>query len=57
MPHNKKEISHTYISKYNHKRKKQVILLMITDGGKRWHYRAVNSLSALIRGILSSNIK
>ena len=57
MPHNKKEISHTYKSKYNHKRKKQVILLMITDGGKRWHYRAVNSLSALLRGILSSNIK
>ena len=37
VPHNKKEISHAYISKYNHKRKKQVILLMITDDGKRWH--------------------
>ena len=36
VPHNKKEIRPAYISKYNHKRKKQVILLMITDDdGKR----------------------
>ena len=28
---------------------------MITDDGKRWHYLAVRSLSALLRGILSSN--
>ena len=55
VPHNKKEIPHAYISKYNHKRKNQVILLMITDDGKRWHYLAVRSLSALLRGILSSN--
>ena len=34
--HNKKEIRPAHISKYNHKRKKQVILLMITDDdGKR----------------------
>ena len=44
-----------YISKYNHKCKNQVILLMITDDGKRWHYLAVRSLSALLRGISSSN--
>ena len=55
LPHNKKEISNAYISKYNHKRKKQVLLLMITDNGKRWHYLAVRSLSAFLRGILSSN--
>ena len=55
LPHNKKEICHAYISKYNHKRKNQVILLMITDDGKRWHYLAVRSLSALLRGISSSN--
>ena len=36
VPHNKKEISHAYISKYNHKHEKQVILLMITDDGTRW---------------------
>ena len=28
---------------------------MITDDGKRWHYLAVRSLSALLRGISSSN--
>ena len=33
VPHNKKEISYAYISKYNHMRKNQVILLMITDYG------------------------
>ena len=31
--HNKKEIRPAYISKYIHKRKNQVILLMITDDG------------------------
>ena len=35
--HNEKEIEPSYISKYNYKPKKQVILLMITDDGKRWH--------------------
>ena len=50
-PHNKKEICHVYISKYKHKRKNQVILLMIADDGKRWHYLAVRSLSVLLRGI------
>ena len=54
VPHNKKEIRPAYISKYNHKRKNQVILLMITDG-KKWHYLAVRSLPALLRGITSSN--
>ena len=47
VPHNKKEIRPPYISKYNHKHKKQVILLMITDDGKRWHYLAVRSLHCL----------
>ena len=52
--HNTKTISLAYKSKYNHKRKNQVILLMITDG-KKWHYLVVRSLSALFRGITSSN--
>ena len=52
---NKKEMEPAYISKYNHKRKKQVILLMITDDGKRWHYLSVRSLPALLRGVSSSN--
>ena len=52
IPHNKKEITPEYISKYNHMRKNQVILLMITDDdGKRFHYLPVRSFSALLRGI------
>ena len=45
---------HAYKSKYNLTRKNQVILLMITDGGK-WHYLAVKSLSALFREITGNN--
>ena len=55
VPTNNEEIRPAYISKYNHKRKNQVILLMITDDGERWHYLAVRSLSALLRKISSSN--
>ena len=55
VPHNKKEIEPSYISKYNYELKKQVIFLVITDDGKRWHYFAVKSLSALVRVISSSN--
>ena len=41
-------------SKYNTKRENPVILLMITDG-KKWHYLAVKSLSALLKGITSNH--
>ena len=34
MPHNTKTIRVAYRSEHNNKRKKQVILLMITDGKK-----------------------
>ena len=54
-PHNKEEIWPAYISKHNHKCKYQVILLMVTDDGKRWHYLAVRSLPALFRGITSNH--
>ena len=54
VPHNTKTISLAYKSKYNHKRKNQVILLMITDCTK-WHYLAGRSLPALLRGITSKN--
>ena len=47
IPHNAETIRVAYRSEYNHKRKKQVILLMITDG-KKWHYLAVTNLSALL---------
>ena len=46
---------YTYRSEYNKKRKKQVILLMITDG-KKQHYLSVTNLSALLQG-KSSNRK
>ena len=52
VPHNIKKIRHTYKSRYNLECENQVILLMITDG-KKWHYLAVKSLSALFRGIAS----
>ena len=54
VPHNTKTISIAYKSKYNHKRKNQAILLMIMMV-KKWHYLAVRSFSALLRGIASSN--
>ena len=50
VPHNKKETGAAYKSKYNHKCENQVVLLTITNGEK-WHYLAVNSFSALLRGI------
>ena len=53
-PHNTREIRHAYRSKFNLNCENQVILLMITDG-KKWHYLAVKSLSALFRGITSKH--
>ena len=44
-----------YISKYNHKRDKQVNLLMITDNMNNWHYLAVKKISGLLRGIKSNH--
>ena len=54
VPHNIKKISHAYKSKYNLTRENQVILLMAIDG-KKWHYLAVKSLLALLRGITGNN--
>ena len=54
IPHNTKTISVAYRSEYNRKRKKQVILLMITDD-KKWHYLAVTNLSALLPGMSSNH--
>ena len=55
VPHDKKEIELAYKSKYNHKRKKQVISLMITDKNNRWHYLAVKNLKALFRETTSNH--
>ena len=54
MPYNAEKIIRAYKSKHNFKRKKKVILLMIT-AGKKLHYLAVKSLSALLRWITSSH--
>ena len=54
MSYNTEDIRHAYKSKYNLKHKNQVILLMITNG-KKWHYLAVKSLCALLKGITSNH--
>ena len=51
---NTKTISVAYRSEYNNKRKKQVILLMISNG-KKQHYLAVTNLSALLQRISSNH--
>ena len=53
-PHNTEKIRLAYKSKYNHKRKNQVILLMITDG-EIWHYLTVKNLPGLLKGITSNH--
>ena len=56
VPYNTKQIRPAYISKYNHKRDNQVILLMITDDkNEKWHYLAVKSIPRLFRGITSNH--
>ena len=48
VPHSAKLVRPAYISKYNHKRSNQVILLMITDSdNNNWHYLTVKSISGL----------
>ena len=47
-------MSVAYRSKYNNKLKKQVILLMITNG-KKQHYLAVTDITALFQKILSNH--
>ena len=54
VSHNTETIRVAYRSEYNHKRKDQVNLFMITDGNK-WHYLAISSLSALLEGKLLNN--
>ena len=55
VPYNTKQIRPAYISKYNHERDNQVILLMITNDDKNWHYLTVKSISKLLRGITSNH--
>ena len=54
VPYNTGKIRYAYKSKYNLKHENQIILLMITNGKKR-HYLAVKSLSALLKGVTSNH--
>ena len=44
-----------YVPKNNSSREKQVIILMISNGEKLWHYLAIKKLSELLRSITSKN--
>ena len=55
IPYNTKQLRPAYISKYSLDRKKRVILLMITDNNKKWHYLFPKRLSALLKGITSKH--
>ena len=54
VPYNTKQINIAYKSKNNLTQKRQIILLMISDGQK-WHYLVVKNLSGLLRGITSNH--
>ena len=54
MPYNTKKINIAYKSKNNLTQKRQIILLMISDGQK-WHYLVVKDLSGLLRVITSNH--
>ena len=55
VPYKTEKIRHAYKSKYNKELENQVTLLMFTNG-KKWHYLAVKSLSALLRGVTSRHV-
>ena len=54
VQYNTEKIRLAFKSKHNFKRENHVILLMITDD-KKWHYLAVKSVSALLRGLTSNH--
>ena len=54
VPYNTKQINIAYKSIDNLAQKRQIILLMISDGQK-WHYLVVKNLSRLLRGITSNH--
>ena len=45
VPYNQEDIITQYKSKYNFKRKNQVVLLMITGNKRKWHYLALKTFS------------
>ena len=54
VPYNTKQINIADKSKSNLTQKRQIILLMISDGQK-WHYLVIKNLSRLLRGITSNH--
>ena len=54
VPHNTKNINIAYKSKHKLTQKRQIILLMISDGQK-WHYLVVKNLLGLLKGISSNH--
>ena len=53
-PYNNEKIRHVYKSKCNLKHENQEIIFLMTTDGKKWHYLAVKSLSALFCKITSN---
>ena len=53
--HKTQEIRPAYISKHNKTRDMHANLLMITDGYGNWHYLAIKSIPALLRGVTSTH--
>ena len=51
----KEKIYPVYVSKHHSNREKQVIIFVIPNGEKLWHYHAVKKLSALLRGATPKN--
>ena len=43
------------LAKYKFKRENQTVLPMVTDGEK-WHYLALKSFPALLRGVMSNQM-
>ena len=54
VPYGEKILRHACKSKYNLKRKNQVILLRISDGEK-WYYLAVRRLNSLLKGVTANH--
>ena len=55
VPHKTREIRSAYISKHNKTRDIHTNLLMITNGYGDWHYLAIKSIPALLRGLTSTH--
>ena len=51
----KEKIYPACVSKHHSNREKQVIILMISNGERLWHYLEVEKLSALLRGKTSKH--